>query len=83
MTAQPAPPGAVTSRKNFVLGGEGGLRVGVVEVPFLGGGGGARGCARGAAVQYAATHGRKMGLRRGQRGAALGRSGCARRAACG
>ena len=39
MTAQPAPPGAVTSRKNFVLGGEGGLRVGVVEVPFLGGGG--------------------------------------------
>ena len=41
MTAQPAPPGAVTSRKNFVLGGERGLRVGVVEVPFLGRGGSA------------------------------------------
>ena len=53
VTAQPAPPGAVTGRKNFVFGGEGGLRVGVVVGRFLGGGGGgggaARGCARGAA----------------------------------
>ena len=47
VTAQPAPPGAVTSRKSFVLGGEGGLRVGVVEVPFLGGGGGSAGLRKG------------------------------------
>ena len=40
VTAQPAPPGAVTGRKKFVFGGEGGLRVGVVVVRFLGGGGG-------------------------------------------
>ena len=46
LTAQPVPPGGVTSRKNVVLGEEGGLRVGVVEVPFLGGGG--RGAAQGA-----------------------------------
>ena len=36
----------------------------------------------GAGVQHAAAHGRKIGLRRGQREAALGRSGCARRAVC-
>ena len=47
VTAQPAPPGAVTSRKYFVPGAEGGLRVGVVEVPFLRGGG-ERGAAQGA-----------------------------------
>ena len=69
VTAQPAPPGAVTGRKNFVFGGEGGLRFGVVVGRFSGeGGGGARGRTRGAARHHAgarrgaATHGRHVGL---------------------
>ena len=40
VTAQPAPPRAVTGRKRFAFWGWGGLRVALVVVDFLGGGGG-------------------------------------------